>query len=401
MANRLGIAPEARIDVTYFEETRHVADGATYSLRFPVYDVVETYQPLPADVLFSPRMAPPVFDRGLLEAIPEETILALADPGDSDGDGISGRPNRVYNFRTQQTELGRFGLKANNPDLLQQVAGAYQQDMGITNPYFPEDSTVGQPQMDDHRDDPEIGQETLDINTFYVQTLAVPARRNIDDPQALRGEALFAAAQCSGCHIPTLQTGPHEIAALANQTIHPYTDLLLHDMGEELADDRPDFEADGREWRTPPLWGIALTATVSGIPAYLHDGRARTLMEAIMFHGGEAETAREFVRQDVFDGTHQVLGARIDELDSTRILGCLDVVDAAPDAAGMDMSPVRATRWIDDRPHGADPQLIGPVISELAAHHGRGRVDVLNQSRKRDVLVQLDVAVPTPQLREV
>ena len=151
--------------------------------------------------------------------------------------------------------------------------------------------------MDDHQDDPEIGQETLDINTFYIQTLAVPARRNIDDPQALRGEELFAAAQCSGCHIPTLQTGHHEIAALANQTIHPYTDLLLHDMGEELADDRPDFEADGREWRTPPLWGIGLTATVNGIPAYLHDGRARTLMEAVMFHGGEAETAREYVRQ--------------------------------------------------------------------------------------------------------
>ena len=131
-----------------------------------------------------------------------------------------------------------------------------------------------------------------------MRTLAVPARRNIDDPQALRGEERsLLTAQCSGCHIPTLRTGHHEIAALANQTIHPYTDLLLHDMGEELADDRPDFEADGREWRTPPLWGIGLTATVNGIPAYLHDGRARTLMEAIMFHGGEAETAREYVRQ--------------------------------------------------------------------------------------------------------
>ena len=265
---------------------------------FRVYDVVETYQPLPGDVLFSPRMAPPVFGRGLLEAIPEETILALADPGDSDGDGISGRPNRVYNFRTQQTELGRFGLKANNPDLLQQVAGAYQQDMGITSPYFPEESTVGQPQMDDHQDDPEIGQQTLDINTFYIQTLAVPARRNIDDPQALRGEELFAAAQCSGCHIPTLQTGHHEIAALANQTIHIPTRICCCTIWEKSwPTDRPDFEADGREWRTPPLWGIGLTATVNGIPAYLHDGRARTLMEAIMFHGGEAETAREFVRQ--------------------------------------------------------------------------------------------------------
>lgn len=292
-----GVEPEARIDLTYFEETRYFADGQAYSLRFPQYEIIDAYRPLPADVLFSPRMAPPVFGRGLLAAIPTETIVAQADPGDRDGDGLSGRPNWVYNFRTQQTELGRFGHKANNPDLLQQVARAYQQDMGITSPYFAVESAAGQPQGDGREDDPEIGQETLEINTFYVQTLAVPARRNIDDPQVLRGEVLFAEAQCSGCHLPTLQTGRHEIAALANQTIHPYTDLLLHDMGEELADERPDFDADGREWRTPPLWGIGLTVTVNGIPAYLHDGRARTLVEAVMFHGGEAESAREFVRQ--------------------------------------------------------------------------------------------------------
>ncbi len=290
-----GVKPEARVEVAYFEETRHFADGQAYAVRIPQYHIYDAYQPLPAGVLTSPRMAPPVFGRGLLEAVPEGDILALADPGD--GDGISGRPNMVYNFRTGRTELGRFGLKANNPDLLQQVASAYHQDMGITSPYFPRESTAGQVQMDDHRDDPEIGPQILEVTTFYIQTLAVPARRNIDDPQVRRGEKLFAAAGCSGCHLPTLRTGSHEIAALSGQTIHPYTDLLLHDMGEELADGRPDFEADGREWRTPPLWGIGLTATVNGIPAYLHDGRARTLMEATMLHGGEAETAREFVRR--------------------------------------------------------------------------------------------------------
>ena len=146
-------------------------------------------------------------------------------------------------------------------------------DMGITSPYFPEESTVGQPQMDEHQDDPEIGQETLDINTFYVQTLAGARSPQHRRSAGFARRRTFCCGQCSGCHIPTLQTGHHEIAALSNQTIHPYTDLLLHDMGEELADDRPDFEADGREWRTPPLWGIGLTATVNGIPAYLHDGR--------------------------------------------------------------------------------------------------------------------------------
>ncbi len=290
-----GVQPEARIEVLYHEEIRHFDDGQAYAVRVPQYHIYDAYQALPAGVLTSPRMAPPVFGRGLLEAVPEGDILALADPGDWDGDGISGRPNMVYNFRSGRTELGRFGLKANNPDLLQQVASAYHQDMGVTSPYFPFESTAGQVQADGRQDDPEIGPKILEVTTFYIQTLAVPARRNIDDPQVRRGEKLFAKAGCSGCHLPTLQTGSHEIAALSMQTIHPYTDLLLHDMGEELADGRPDFEADGSEWRTPPLWGIGLTETVNGIPAYLHDGRARTLMEAVMLHGGEAEAAREFV----------------------------------------------------------------------------------------------------------
>ena len=288
-----GVTPEAGVSISYFETTEKLSDGAVVYLQHPSYDLVDPYQELPAGVSLSPRMAPPVFGRGLLEAIPEADILALAV---SKGP-ISGRPNYVFNARTGQMELGRFGLKANNPDLLQQTAGAYSEDTGVTSPYFPEESAKGQAQDDGHGDDPEIDQETLEATTFYVSTLAVPARRNPEDPQVLRGEALFASTGCADCHTPTFRTGSHAIAALSNQLIHPYTDLLLHDMGPALADGRPDYEAEDQEWKTPPLWGIGLTETVSGVAAYLHDGRARTLLEAVMFHGGEAEEAREAVRQ--------------------------------------------------------------------------------------------------------
>lgn len=293
-----GVQPEARVQVSYFETAEKLADGEEVYLKHPVYHIVEPYRPLPAGVLLSARMAPPVFGRGLLEAISESDILALSDPSDTDGDGISGRPNYVHNFRTGRTELGRFGLKANNPDILQQVASAYNEDMGVTSPYFPRESVWGQPQHDGRDDDPEITQKTLDITTFYIQTLAVPARRNWDDPQVIRGEILFESTGCAGCHTTTFRTGSHEIPSLSGQVIHPYTDLLLHDMGEALEDNRPDFEATGREWKTPALWGLGLTETVNGSPpGFLHDGRAATLLEAIMFHGGEAERSREAVRR--------------------------------------------------------------------------------------------------------
>ena len=292
-----GVTPEARVEVSYFEEQGRFDDGGTYTLRHPTYHIIDPYTEWPAGVLTSARMAPPVFGRGLLAAVEEAEILALADPGDADGDGVSGRPNHVFDVAAGRTVLGRFGWKANNPTLLQQVAAAYSQDMGITTPYFPRESAAGQPQADGLTDDPELPREILDDVVFYIATLAVPARRGLDDPEALRGEELFETAGCATCHVPTLRTGPDEVADLSNQVIHPYTDLLLHDMGDELADDRPDYEADGREWRTPPLWGIGLTATVNGVPAYLHDGRASTLMEAIMFHGGEGEKSREAVRR--------------------------------------------------------------------------------------------------------
>lgn len=292
-----GVTPMGGFEVTYTESVGTFADGATYSLRVPTYRIVAPYRTLPANVMTSPRAAPPIFGRGLLEAIPEATILALADEADADGDGISGRPNWVWDYAAAQVRLGRFGLKASNPSLQQQVAGAYRGDMGITNPYFLVESSHGTDLWDGLDDDPETDALTLDVTTFYTQTLAVPARRNADDAAVRRGERIFDSARCSGCHVSELRTGVFAgVPEVSNQRIFPYTDMLLHDMGEGLADGREDFAASGREWRTAPLWGIGLTAVVNNHTFLLHDGRARNLLEAVMWHGGEAEFSREYVR---------------------------------------------------------------------------------------------------------
>ena len=290
--------PEGKVEIAYTEQTLMTADGTRVHLRYPNYSITETYQPLPENVEVSPRVAPAVFGLGLLEAIPEETILAYADEADVDGNGISGKPNYVWDVVAQRYTLGRFGWKANQPTLRQQVAAAYNDDMGITTSLFSVENSAGQSQLTDHSVTPEVSDEILEVVTFYVQTLAVPARRNIDDPQVKQGEHLFAQAQCASCHVPTLRTGVLAgVPSVSNQTIHPYTDLLLHDMGPDLADNRPDFRASGREWRTPPLWGIGLVKRVNGHTNFLHDGRARDLMEAILWHGGEAEASRQAVEQ--------------------------------------------------------------------------------------------------------
>lgn len=281
-----GQVPEGILDVTWQVQTGAYADGTPYALRSPQLDI--TYfdgTPIPDGVVVSNRIPLPVFGLGLLEAVPEETVLALADPNDVDGDGVSGRPNWVWDLETQADVLGRFGWKANMPDLLQQTAAAYANDMGVSNPLFPAaDGTE------------DIDREILDAATVYVQTLAVPGRVSLADPQVKRGERLFADANCAACHTAELRTGTHKIPALINQTIHPYTDLLLHDMGPALADGRPDFQATGREWRTPALWGLGLVQTVLPYSTYLHDGRARTLEEAILWHGGEATASMESFR---------------------------------------------------------------------------------------------------------
>mgnify|MGYP006280179161 CR=1 FL=1 len=302
--------PEATVDVTWESKTVTYGDGTTEELRWPEFTIrepVDPDTPDPSTIQVSPRLAPPVFGRGLIEAIPATTLHDLADAEDRDGDGISGRVNEVRNLATGEMEVGRFGLKANSATLLGQNAGAYQQDMGVTNHLLREDASSGQVQDDGRADDPELGADypsgtpneaeakrILEDVTFYVQTLAVPARRNADDPQVLRGEELFNSAGCASCHVPTLETGDHPdgIAQLEDRTIHPYSDFLLHDMGEGLADSRGDWKATGSEWRTPPLWGIGLTQTVNGHQRYLHDGRADGLAEAVLWHGGEAEDAR-------------------------------------------------------------------------------------------------------------
>ena len=292
-----GVQPQADVTVHYTEETRFFTNGEAYSLRTPRYDVIP-YIPFPADIMISPRVAPPVFGRGLMDAIPEATILALADEQDADGDGISGKANYVCDPKTKKLVIGRMGLKANNADSFAQNAGAFHGDIGITTPIFPIDTSAGLPQDDGKIDDPELDIQKLEDVTFYVQTLAVPARRNIGKDSVKQGQLLFGLAGCGSCHVPTLKTGELKgVKEVSNQLIHPYTDMLLHDMGDGLADNRPDFKADGKEWRTPPLWGIGLTKTVHNHTFFLHDGRARNLMEAIMWHDGEAEKSKNYVNQ--------------------------------------------------------------------------------------------------------
>ena len=293
----LHIPPEGKVIALWSEIQGQYADGEPYTLIKPEYQLTQlAFGNLPADIQISPRIAPIVPGMGLLEAIPEANILALADPDDADGDGISGKPNYVWDARRGATALGRFGWKANVPTVEQQVAGAFHGDIGVTSPLFPTENcppAQAECQAATNGGEPEIPQERLDKVTFYTRTLAVPMMRDTDDPQVRRGAALFLRANCHACHTPIHTTGESDIPALSSQTILPYTDLLLHNMGEGLADGRPDFLADGDEWRTPPLWGIGLVATVNRHTRFLHDGRARNLAEAILWHGGEGERSKQ------------------------------------------------------------------------------------------------------------
>lgn len=293
----IGVDPEATVRTIYVEVPGTYADGTTYALRRPVHSLEDlAYGEIEVDVPLSPRLALPVFGVGLIEAIPEEDILELADPDDTDGDGISGRPNYVADLINGGKTLGRFGWKANVPSVAQQVASAFNEDIGITSPVLPEESCA--PVQTACAEaisggSPEISQDIFDDVVFYNRTLAVPARRNLDDPDVITGAGLFEQVGCVSCHRPGYVTGDHSIDALVEQEIFPFTDLLLHDMGPDLADDRPDGEATGSEWRTPPLWGLGLNDVVNGNTTLLHDGRARNIEEAILWHDGEAASARE------------------------------------------------------------------------------------------------------------
>lgn len=288
-----GFQPEAKYKVDYTPIVETLGDGTQVTLQKPTYSLIDTYIPFPTEARLSPRLASPVFGLGLLEAIPEYYILSNEDIGDANGDGISGKANYVYDNVGDNVKLGRFGWKANTATVLEQCAGAYVHDMGVTNPVFPFETGYGQTNGDDgENDDAEIAQALLDEITFYCQTLGVPAARNLDDESVIRGADLFEQLQCAKCHIPKMISGDFPVAAVANQTFYPYTDMLLHDMGPGLADDRSDFLADGREWRTKALWGIGLSQVVNGHSDFLHDGRAKNVTEAILWHGGEAENAK-------------------------------------------------------------------------------------------------------------
>ena len=274
-------------------------------MRAPTYELIDlNYVPISPEIMVSPRVAPPMIGLGLLEAVSEDQILANADPDDESGDGISGKPNRVWSALHGKEMLGRFGWKASQTTIAEQSAGAFSGDIGILTTLHP--SGAGECTQEQARcinapsgnsskyQNVEVGDELFKLVTFYSQNLAVPKRRNPEDPEVLKGKALFYEIGCVKCHQPKFVTGeaprqPH----LSNQLIYPYTGMLLHDMGEGLADNRPDGKASGREWRTPPLWGIGLTETVNGHTLFLHDGRARNLTEAILWHGGEAQAARD------------------------------------------------------------------------------------------------------------
>ena len=271
---------------SYTTTSGQYGDSTPYSLQKPNYTFTGT-----TPAFFSARIAPQLVGLGLLEAVSESTVQALADPNDSNADGISGRIQTVTDPETSQQRLGRFGYKGVKARISHQVAGALNNDMGVTTALFPVlDGETNTNAV-------EVSAADLDKMTRYVALLGVAARRDLTNSQALLGEQLFASANCVKCHTPMLTTSAyHPMTELRSQTMRPYTDLLLHDMGAGLADNMGEGIATGSEWRTPPLWSIGLTVGVSGGEAYLHDGRARSLEEAILWHGGEAEAAKESFR---------------------------------------------------------------------------------------------------------
>ncbi|MFS4467346.1 di-heme oxidoredictase family protein [Maribacter sp. 2210JD10-5] len=292
----LSVQKEGTLIVTYQTLTETYPDGSTVELQKPEYGFSGlSYGALDPLTKVSPRVANQMIGLGLLDAIPETTLQSFADPNDMDDDGISGRINLVYDIAENTMKIGRFGWKANQPNIKQQVAAAFSGDLGITSSLFPNENCPTPLNCDGiaNGGTPEIPDDNLDRVAFYAASLAVPARRDVDNEKVLEGKEIFESIDCTKCHIPKIETGPYEIAGLANQIIRPYTDLLLHDMGEGLSDGLPDFEANGNEWRTPPLWGIGLIETVNGHTNLLHDGRARNIEEAILWHGGEALRSKE------------------------------------------------------------------------------------------------------------
>lgn len=300
-----GLKAEGRMVIDYTEEPVTLAGGEVVSLRRPTYSVADlAYGALDATTTLSPRVTQPMLGLSLVEAIHEADILALADPGDADGDGISGKAAIAIDPTTGKEALGRFGWKAQSATVRQQSADAFAFDIGISTPEVPlhqgdcmpaQTACIERPDgVQTRLGDAEAPPPVMDLVTFYAENLAVPARRKASFAEVLAGKRLFYETGCVSCHHPKFVTRRDAAnTAQAFQLIWPYSDFLLHDMGEGLADGQPVGVASGREWRTPPLWGIGLTKTVNGHTFFLHDGRARSLTEAILWHGGEGQKARD------------------------------------------------------------------------------------------------------------
>ena len=309
-----GIEPEGRVIVEHSIIEGQFADGTRYELRAPRYRIGEPAHGVPADIVLSPRLAPIVAGAGLIEAIPEASILALADPDDADRDGISGRPNMVSDPTGGSPAVGRFGWKAAIPTVRAQVASAFRDDIGITTPDLPEQPCTPEQLAclaAPNGGSPELTDERLAFVVQYAQTLAIPERRELDEPHVIAGADLFARLGCDSCHTPTFITGDHPIEALSGQRITPFSDFLLHDMGPLLADGFASGNARPTEWRTAPLWGIGLAVEVNGRTGFMHDGRARTLEEAVLWHGGEAAPSKTGYEQ-------------LDAADRARVIAFLE-----------------------------------------------------------------------------
>ncbi|GAB4195088.1 MAG: di-heme oxidoredictase family protein [Thalassobaculales bacterium] len=299
-----GHEAEAALAVDHVVHEVRLGDGTTVRLRRPVWRAAWLQGAPAPDTTLSPRVAPPMIGMGLLELIPEADILAREDPADRDGDGIRGIANR----EPGRPGIGRFGWKAGAASVAEQTANAFLNDMGLGNPVHPAghgDCTAaqaacraapdgGETPADGGPPEPEVPQRLFDLTVFYARNLAVPTRPRAGEAEVRRGRDVFRQIGCAACHVPRQVTGPSDTQPhLAGQVIWPYSDLLLHDMGEGLADGQVEGRASGRHWRTPPLWGLGLTHTVSGHWLLLHDGRADGPLEAILWHGGEAAGARD------------------------------------------------------------------------------------------------------------
>ena len=305
--NRVPIEGNAQVTFEYSQFT--YPDNTSVTLKRPIIRVKNlNFGDLDESTVVSMRIAPQVIGLGLLEWVSEQNLLEIAERQKKEG--LSGRPNYVIDLETERAVIGRFGWKAAQPNLKQQTAVAFHSDIGATTFFFPEKNCPqiqvgcrelpsaakcgGQGGCTGNNFRPEVLPSRLKNITTYLQALNIPERRIEDPEETLAGEILFRDSGCASCHVPTLVTGEITILKeLNNMSFHPYTDLLIHDMGEQLSDHRPEGSATGQEWRTPPLWGIGLVNTISGSLGLLHDGRAASIEEAILWHGGEALSSRQ------------------------------------------------------------------------------------------------------------